>query len=125
MGTGTRSVVAEQAVGDVAVPRAHPSQRARKSHACRRHRVRVGLLAADVDPVCGEDLCEGVMPEASPADFRDLNDDALLSQCRWDAFRGPGPGGQKRNKTSNTMRLTHQPTGVNVVAGESRSQSEN
>jgi hypothetical protein len=61
----------------------------------------------------------------NPANFRDLNDAALLSECRWEAFRGPGPGGQKRNKTSNSMRLTHLPTGISVIAGESRSQSEN
>jgi hypothetical protein len=58
-------------------------------------------------------------------EFRDLKDQALLADCRWEAFRGPGPGGQKRNKTSNSMRLTHLPTGIAVIAGESRSQSEN
>ena len=55
----------------------------------------------------------------------DLSEDALLEDCRFEAFRGPGPGGQKRNKTSNTIRLTHLPTGIHVVAGESRSQAEN
>src|SRR5687768_18007357 len=54
-----------------------------------------------------------------------LSDDALLAQCRWDQYRGSGPGGQKRNKTSNTVRLTHEPTGVAVTAGESRSLVEN
>ena len=54
-----------------------------------------------------------------------LTDDALLAECRWDQYRGSGPGGQKRNKTSNTVRLVHQPTGVTVTAGESRSLSEN
>jgi hypothetical protein len=54
-----------------------------------------------------------------------LTDDALLAECRWDQFRGPGPGGQKRNKTSNAVRLAHLPTGVTVTAGESRSLSEN
>ena len=54
-----------------------------------------------------------------------LTDDALLSESRWDQFRGSGPGGQKRNKTSNAVRLTHTPTGVSVTAGESRSLSEN
>ena len=54
-----------------------------------------------------------------------LNDDALLAECRWDVYRGSGPGGQKRNKTSNTVRLAHGPTGVAVTAGESRSQAEN
>ena len=54
-----------------------------------------------------------------------LTDDALLAQCHWDQFRGSGPGGQKRNKTSNAVRLTHEPTGVAVTAGESRSLTEN
>lgn len=54
-----------------------------------------------------------------------LSDEALLEDCRFDAFRGPGPGGQKRNKTSNSIRLTHLPTGISVIAGESRSQAEN
>ena len=61
----------------------------------------------------------------NPAEYRDLNGAALLAQCRWDAFRGSGPGGQKRNKTSNSMRLTHLPTGISVIASESRSQAEN
>ena len=54
-----------------------------------------------------------------------LSDDALREQCRFEAFRGPGPGGQKRNKTSNSIRVTHLPTGIHVLAGESRSQVEN
>jgi hypothetical protein len=61
----------------------------------------------------------------TPPRWLDLSDDALLSDCRFDAFRGPGPGGQKRNKTSNSIRLTHLPTGIHVLAGESRSQAEN
>ena len=59
------------------------------------------------------------------ASTRLLTDDALLAQSRWDQYRGSGPGGQKRNKTSNTVRLTHMPTGTAVTAGESRSLSEN
>ena len=54
-----------------------------------------------------------------------LTDGSLLRDCTFDLFRGPGPGGQKRNKTSNSVRLTHTPTGICVLAGESRSQSEN
>jgi len=57
--------------------------------------------------------------------IRFLSDAELLSQCNLEAFRGPGPGGQKRNKTSNSIRLTHKPTGTHVIAGESRSQQEN
>lgn len=54
-----------------------------------------------------------------------LSDDALVAQCRMEAVRGSGPGGQKRNKTSNAIHLRHLPTGLHVVAGETRSQSLN
>src|SRR6478609_4743217 len=54
-----------------------------------------------------------------------LNDDALLAQCHWDTYRGSGPGGQKRNKTSNAVRLVHEPTKIAVTATESRSLAEN
>ena len=50
-----------------------------------------------------------------------LTDDALLAECREDHYRGSGPGGQKRNKTSNGVRLVHAPTGSIVTATESRS----
>lgn len=56
---------------------------------------------------------------------RFVSDDQLLRECRMDITRGSGPGGQKRNKTSNLIRLTHLPTGTQVVAGESRSQHVN
>ena len=55
----------------------------------------------------------------------DLKDDALRRHCRWEAFRGPGPGGQKRNKTSSAVRVTHKPSGLSALAGESRSQARN
>jgi len=56
---------------------------------------------------------------------RFLSDDALLSQCRVDHYRGSGPGGQKRNKTSNAVRIHHDPSGVIVTATESRSTELN
>lgn len=58
-------------------------------------------------------------------DGRDLPEEVLLRQCRWEAFRGPGPGGQKRNKTSSAVRVTHEPTGISATAAESRSQAQN
>jgi hypothetical protein len=57
--------------------------------------------------------------------FRSLSDKQLLADCRFEAFRGSGPGGQKRNKTSSAVRLSHRPTGLSAVAGESRSQNRN
>ncbi|HEX3150220.1 MAG TPA: peptide chain release factor-like protein [Gemmataceae bacterium] len=54
-----------------------------------------------------------------------LTDDQLLTQCEVDTYRASGPGGQKRNKTSSAVRLRHLPSGLLVIAEESRSQHEN
>lgn len=61
----------------------------------------------------------------APPRWLDLAEEVLLRDCHFESFRGPGPGGQKRNKTSNSIRLTHTPTGISVLAGESRSMGEN
>ena len=54
-----------------------------------------------------------------------LDDEALLRLCRCEAVRGTGPGGQKRNKTSTAIRLTHLPSGITVTDDVSRSQHQN
>src|SRR5262249_13911341 len=54
-----------------------------------------------------------------------LDDVQLLRQCDVDTYRASGPGGQKRNKTSSAVRLRHLPSGLIVIAEESRSQHEN
>lgn len=38
---------------------------------------------------------------------------------------GGGPGGQKTNKTSNVVRLKHDPSGLNIRFGETRSREDN
>jgi hypothetical protein len=65
------------------------------------------------------------MPPSNDHLRPDLTDGALLADCRWETFRGPGPGGQKRNKTSSAVRVTHAPTGLSAVATETRSQARN
>jgi hypothetical protein len=57
--------------------------------------------------------------------WSNLTEEQLLAQCEVDTYRASGPGGQKRNKTSSAVRLRHPPTGLLVIAEESRSQHEN
>jgi hypothetical protein len=59
------------------------------------------------------------------ATWSNLSDAQLLEQCAVDTYRASGPGGQKRNKTSSAVRLRHLPSGLIVIAEESRSQHEN
>jgi hypothetical protein len=59
------------------------------------------------------------------SDWTALTDEQLLAQCEVDTYRASGPGGQKRNKTSSAVRLRHPPSGLSVIAEESRSQHEN
>jgi hypothetical protein len=54
-----------------------------------------------------------------------LTDTQLLDECEVDTYRASGPGGQKRNKTSSAVRIRHPPSGLIVIAEESRSQHEN
>ena len=59
------------------------------------------------------------------AEWTRLSDAQLLDQCEVDTYRASGPGGQKRNKTSSAVRVRHPPSGLIVIAEESRSQHEN
>ena len=45
----------------------------------------------------------------------------LLKEVEFRTTRGPGPGGQHRNKSDTMVRLTHIPSGIQAQAGERRS----
>jgi len=45
--------------------------------------------------------------------------------CRWDYYKGSGPGGQKRNKTENCCRCTHIASGAVGKSEEGKSKEQN
>jgi hypothetical protein len=68
---------------------------------------------------------EFIISEQGAYPFLTIPDSEFLKQCTFDTYTASGPGGQKRNRTYSAVRLTHKPTGLAVVAEESRSQHEN
>lgn len=55
----------------------------------------------------------------------DIKIDVPEKDVREDVYRSSGAGGQKVNKTSSAIRLTHLPTGITVAVQNERSQHAN
>lgn len=55
------------------------------------------------------------------------NEEILIREqdCAWETKGASSKGGQKANKGSALVRLTHTPTGIAVIAEEQRSQKQN
>lgn len=56
---------------------------------------------------------------------RELLFSVTIDDCRVDTFRAGGPGGQKQNKTSSGVRVTHTASGAVGESREHRSQHQN
>lgn len=54
-----------------------------------------------------------------------MTDDELSACCTLDFYKGSGPGGQHRNKTSTGVRLIFRPLGCQVCDDRERSQHRN
>ena len=67
-----------------------------------------------------------ISPEKIDAIRRLMDEASVYEEDLEETFiLGGGPGGQKTNKTSSVVRLAHEPSGLAVKCGETRSRETN
>ena len=67
-----------------------------------------------------------ISPETIEKIKRMMADASVYEEDLEESFiLGGGPGGQKTNKTSNVVRLSHEPSGLSIRCGETRSREIN
>lgn len=83
-----------------------------------RSRDRTKLIAIGLSAVLSPETIEKIKERMRLASVfeEDLAESFIL---------GSGPGGQKTNKTSSTVRLSHEPSGMTIKYGQSRSREMN
>jgi protein subunit release factor B len=66
-------------------------------------------------------------PELQPKPKPKYNTDleTLKKEVEIEFYKSGGPGGQHKNKVETAVRLRHIPSGITVIATETRSQEQN
>ncbi len=64
--------------------------------------------------------CQACWMEKYSIDLKNLK-----KEVRLEFYKSSGPGGQHKNKAMSCVRLCHKPTGIRIIAAESRSQVKN
>ena len=117
-------------LANIVLPRGLSPGDSPHAHRLLRREARGGPLPRVARQAQGADAGERGRRVISPetiAQIRALMEEASVFEEDLDEsfILGGGPGGQKTNKTSNVVRLSHEPSALSVRCGETRSRETN